>query len=175
MVGQVSPRVFRTNPGGLWDDDGVAKVDEHAQVPRPDPAALERLAAALDRDGVVAASLFGSHAAGRPGPLSDVDVAVWLDPDLDDEAKSQKRLELTQVAAEALGHGEVDVVVLNGATPLLRHRAVRDGRRLVERDARARVRFETRAILDYLDTARLRQTLADAQRRRLKEGTFGRR
>ena len=36
----------------------------------------------LDREGVVAASVFGSRATGREHGRSDLDVAIWLDPEL---------------------------------------------------------------------------------------------
>lgn len=124
-------------------------VDEKSRVPPIDEAALERLSHALDHDGVVAAMLIGSQARGTTGPLSDVDIAVWHDPNLD----SRGRFDL----------------------PLLRHCAIRDGRRLVERDHDERVRLETRAILDYLDTAPLRAELGRGVRRRMEEGRFGRR
>lgn len=149
-------------------------VDERNRVPPLDTAALERLAGALDRDGVLAASLIGSQARGTAGPLADVDIAVWHDPKLDSTARLQLRLELAAAASRALGTDEVDIVLLNDATPLMRHRAVRDGRRLIERDRRARVRLETRALLDYLDTAPLRAELARGQRHRIEEGRFGR-
>lgn len=150
-------------------------VDERARVPPLDPAARERLAGALDREGVVAAMLIGSQARGTAGPLSDVDVGVWHEPGLDPAARLQLRLDLTTAAARALGTGEVDVVLLNGATPLMRHRAIRDARRLVERDGAERVRLETRAVLDYLDTAPLRAELRRSLRRRIAEGRYGRR
>jgi uncharacterized protein len=153
----------------------VTKVDEHAHVPPIDDAARRRLAAALDREGVVAASLFGSQATGAAGPLSDVDVAVWLDPALSSDERFDLRLRLMTAASRAIGTGEVDVVPLNDAPPLLRHRAIRDGRPLVERDARQRVRLDTAAILEYLDTAPLRRAVEAGLRRRLAEGTFGRR
>jgi predicted nucleotidyltransferase len=58
----------------------MSKVDERSHVPVIGEADRRRFAAALDRPGVVAAFLFGSQATGSPGPLSDVDVAVWLEP-----------------------------------------------------------------------------------------------
>jgi hypothetical protein len=64
---------------------------------------------------------------------------------------------------------------LNHAPPLMRHRAIGEGKRLVERDRDERVRLETRAILDYLDTAPLRAELGRGVRQRMKEGRFGRR
>ncbi len=153
----------------------VTVIDQRARVPRLDRAALDRLAGALDREGVVAAMLIGSQARGSAGPLSDIDVGVWHEPGLDPKALFKLRFELTDAAARALGTDEVDVVLLNGATPLMRHRAIRDARRLVERDPKARVRLEARAVLDYLDTAPLRAELARGLRHRIEEDRYGRR
>lgn len=150
-------------------------VNEKSRVPPIDEAALERLSQALDHEGVVAAMLIGSQARGNPGPLSDVDIAVWHDPDLDSRGRFDLQLSLASDAGRALGTDEVDVVMLNYAPPLMRHRAIRDGKRLVERDHDERVRLETRAILDYLDTAPLRAELGRGVRRRMREGRFGRR
>lgn len=150
-------------------------VDEHAQVPRLDDEALARLTDALDREGVVAAMLIGSQARGDVSPLSDVDIGIWHEPSLSPDRRLELRLELSGAATGALGTEEVDIVLLNRATPLMRQRAVRDGRRLVERDAQARVRLEARAILDYLDTKPLRAELARGTRHRIEEGRFGRR
>jgi uncharacterized protein len=150
-------------------------VNEQSRVPPLDDAALERLRDALDREGVVAAMLIGSQARGNPGPLSDVDIAVWHDPGLDSRGRFDLQVDLASDAGRALSTDEVDVVLLNNAPPLMRHRAIRDGKRLVERDHDGRVRLETRAILDYLDTAPLRVELGRGMRRRMKEGRFGRR
>lgn len=159
----------------MRDDDGVTKVDEKAVVPEMGGEARERLARALDREHVVAAMLFGSQASGRPGPLSDIDVAVWLDPSLPAERRHGLRSDLLRAAMDALGTDEVDVVVLNAAPPLLRHRALKGGALLVDRDPRTRVGLETAALLEYFDTAPLRQTLAAGRRKRIAEGRFGRR
>lgn len=150
-------------------------VDERSRVPPIDEAALERLGRALDREGVVAAMLIGSQARGNPGPLSDVDIAIWHDPDLDSRGRLDLQLRLAGDAGHALRTDEIDVVMLNHAPPLMRHRAIRDGKRLVERERDERVRLETRAILDYLDTAPLRAALGRGVRRRMREGRFGRR
>jgi uncharacterized protein len=139
-----------------------------------DTEALARLASALDIEPVVSAELFGSHASGRPGPLSDVDVAVWLDPELDSAERFAARLRLMDSAAAALGTEEVDLVVLNDAAPLLQHRARRGAIRLVDRDASSRVRFEADALVRYLDTAPLREEFARGLKHRLEEGRFGR-
>ncbi len=148
-------------------------VDEQSRVPPLDQAALDRLRDALDREGVVAAMLIGSQARGNPGPLSDVDIAVWHDPKLDSRARFDLQLSLAGDAGRALGTEEIDLVMLNQAPPLMRHRAMREAKRLVERDHDERVRLETRTILDYLDTAPLRAELGRGVRRRMAEGRFG--
>jgi hypothetical protein len=150
-------------------------IDEKSRVPLLDEAALSRLGHALNHDGVVAAMLIGSQARGTVGPLSDVDIAVWHEPGLDSRERLNLQLGLARDAGRVLGTDEIDVVMLNHAPPLIRHRAIRDGRRLVERDHDERVRLETRAILDYLDTAPLRTELGRGVRRRMEEGRFGRR
>jgi predicted nucleotidyltransferase len=106
--------------------------------------------------------------------LSDVDVAVWLDPGLNDSERFRLRLELIGDAASALGTNEVDLVVLNDAPPLLKHRALRSTVPLLDRDPMTRIKLETRAISEYLDTKPLRERLTRAMRRRIDEGHFGR-
>jgi predicted nucleotidyltransferase len=154
---------------------GMTIVDERAPTPQLDAGATGRLAQILDREGVVAAMLIGSQARATAGPLSDVDIGVWHEPGLDSSGRLELQLGLAAAAREALGTDEVDIVLLNRATPLMRHRAVRDARPLVERDSKTRVRLESRAILDYLDTKPLRAELARGMRHRLEEGRFGRR
>lgn len=150
-------------------------VNEKSRVPELDDVALERLSHVLDHEGVVAATLIGSQARGTVGPLPDVDIAVWHGARPGFTRSLRSSLDLAGDAGRALGTDEIEVVMLNHAPPLMRHRAIRDGKRLVERDHDQRVRLETRAILDYLDTAPLRAELGHGVRRRMKEGRFGRR
>jgi hypothetical protein len=154
---------------------GVTVIDERSRVPRVDEAARKRLSAALDREGVVAAMLIGSQARGEVGPLSDVDLAVWHEPGLGPSQRLSLQLSLMSAAGEALRTDEVDLVMLNQAPPLLRHRAIRDAVRLVERDPKRRVQFEAKALIDYLDTMPLRAEASRGLRNRIKEGRFGRR
>jgi hypothetical protein len=152
----------------------VTKVNEKAVVPEVDAAARERLAIALDREGVVAAMLIGSQARGTAGPLSDVDVAYWHVAGLDRDERWSLRLALLGAAEDALGTGEIDMVPLNEAPPLLQQRAINGAVRLVERDQDERVRLETRAVLDYLDTEPLRLALRQRLKQQFEEDRFGR-
>jgi uncharacterized protein len=150
-------------------------MDEKATVPVVDADARERLGAALDLDGVVAAMLIGSQARGNPGPLSDIDIAYWHEPDLPREERRKLRLALLGAAEDALKTDQIDMVPLNEAPPLMQQRSIRDAVSLVERDRDERVRLETRAMLDYFDTQPLRDALRERLKSRIEEGRFGRR
>lgn len=113
--------------------------------------------------------LFGSHAANRAGPLSDVDVGVVFNDGVPSSEFLVLRLELIRELQPALGH-DVDVVVLNEATPLLAHRAIAQGKVVFSSDETFRVRFETNRVAEYLDTAYLRDEYNRALERRVKEG-----
>lgn len=129
-------------------------VDETSRAPSLDEATLQRLVKTLDRDGVVAAMLIETQGREPSDPLSEVDIAVWHDPELDPQ---ELQVQLAAEASHAIGVREVDLVMLNHASPLMRYTAIRDGARFIERNHDERVRLETRAILDYLDTAPLRE------------------
>jgi predicted nucleotidyltransferase len=120
--------------------------------------------------GVLVAYLYGSHARGQAGPLSDVDVALLLDGD--DE---ERRLELTAAIAHAVAPARADVVILNDAPSALSYRVLRDGTVLASRDERVRVQHWVRTVDRYLDMAPARRLLAAGTRNRLREGRFGRR
>lgn len=142
---------------------------------RIDDTGKASVRAVLDRDKVAAAYLFGSQARGNPGPLSDVDLAVWASPELNARQRFELRLRLASAVERALDGQAVDLVVLDDASPLLRHRAWRDGELLLDRDPRTRVRDEARALVEYLDTKPLREQTARGVSNRLAEGRFGRR
>lgn len=158
----------------MREDERVPKVDERNQTVILDAAGLQRLARALDVPGVVAAYLIGSQARRTAGQLSDIDVAVWMDPWLDRDERWALRLALIDAAAIAAGTEEIEIVPLDDADLVLRHRAVREHILLVDRDPRRRIERETTAMLEYFDTAPLRAVIAEGRRRRLAEGRFGR-
>jgi predicted nucleotidyltransferase len=115
--------------------------------------------------------VFGSVARQTSGPLSDVDLGVLYAsshplPSLLDSGR--RSIEL----ANAIGARRVDLVVLNEAPVLLRHRVVRDGVVLFCRDQRTRVAWVRDTILEYLDTAPLRLIHDSALSRAIREGRF---
>jgi predicted nucleotidyltransferase len=152
----------------------MPRIDDRGPAITLDGGRRRALAELFQRQpDVVAAYLFGSQARRKAGPLSDVDLAVWLDDRLKPK-RSRRQLALGSEAASLLGTDEVELAILNGAPPLLAQRVIRDGELLAERDAPARIRLETDAVIRYLDTIPLREELGRGLERRLAEGTFGR-
>lgn len=124
---------------------------------------------------VLAAYVFGSVAAGHARPESDVDIAVLLRSDLDQEARFYRRLSLS-AEVESLLHRSTDLVVLNDAPPILQHQVLTGGRLIFERDRAARVEFEVRAGKIYADLKPMYDFFTEALAREIQEvGLGGRR
>jgi predicted nucleotidyltransferase len=131
----------------------------------PLPPDIERrlatLGSVLDRQpAVLFAYVFGSAGRGALRPLSDVDVAVYLDEGAD---PIQARLDLIRVVARHLGTDEVDLVVLNDAPTALAGRILQSRRVVSDREPFRRHRFESLALRKFLDFRRLEQRILDAR------------
>lgn len=100
---------------------------------------------------VIAAYLFGSRARGNPGPLSDMDIAVYVDSDKMRTGFFNLRLKLLGALNDFFRTDRIDLVILNEAPPLLAHRILRDGKVVFCGNHRRRQDYEVKAVLEYLD------------------------
>ena len=107
--------------------------------------------------GVALAYLFGSQAEAKAGPLSDVDIAVLLGPQVPREQWFDTQLDLISELTSLWHRNDVDVVILNQATPVLAYEVVRFGQVLYEVEPGTRVDYEVAALRRYVDTKPLRQ------------------
>lgn len=133
-----------------------------------------RLACRLGGDSSVRlAWLHGSWARGAARHESDVDVAVLLGDEYAANPSSNK--DSIWRLAGALGREvpseRLDLVLLNDAPALLRHRVIRDGVLLFARCEAERVRFVLRTIREYQD---LEPRLREYTRRRMERLEEGR-
>lgn len=118
----------------------------------------EKLKELFIHHGIVLAYLFGSQAEGTARPSSDADFAVLLPPETPRSKYFDVRLRLTNALMDALHKNEVDVVILNEATPLLAHEITAHGKVLYEDQVtRPAVDFIAYAASRYADTAHFRQ------------------
>ena len=112
----------------------------------------ERLAVLLNpHPEVLEAYLFGSYARGQQQPHSDIDVAVRVDETRTDNRSFGYRAHLTTDLMAGLGCNDVDVLILNRAPPVLYHRVLRDGVRVLSRDLAATTTREGQALSRYCD------------------------
>ena len=159
-------RRFRLAPntGAVASSDIVSLDDDSLR---------ERLTRALERrPEVLEAYLFGSHAQGRSQPHSDVDVAVYVADR--PSAPFGYEAELTADLMSAIGDNRLDVVLLERAPPLLYHRVLRDGVRLLSRDPRATTAREGAALSRYCDYVSQLAKIDGALRGRIESAEFGR-
>jgi predicted nucleotidyltransferase len=115
------------------------------------------------------AYLFGSHAQARARAESDIDVAVLVSSNAARKAR-ETLASLFDQLGRLVPSDRLDVVLLNDAPSLLRHRILSNGVLLFERSPVARVRFATRTIQDYQDMEWRREFFYRARVQRLKEG-----
>ncbi len=113
---------------------------------------LERLERVLQSHReVLEAYLFGSLARGDAASHSDVDIAVYVAEPRPEASAFGYRADLTAAVMAALGRNDVDVVVLNDAPPLLYHRILRDGVRILSRNLAETTIRAGRALSRYCD------------------------
>jgi uncharacterized protein len=108
---------------------------------------LERLGqVCADEPQVLALFLFGSQANGYATAYSDVDLAVLLTEPL----PFQAQLSFEAKICQALGREDVDLLLLNSASVLLRFRAI-SGQLLYERAPDPVSDFIQQTLMEYYD------------------------
>lgn len=131
----------------------------------PLPADIEHRLATLGaileaQPAVRFAYLFGGAGRGDLRPLSDIDVAVYLDEAVD---PVQARLALIGAVTKHLATDEIDLVVLNRAPTALLGRIRQSRRVIADKDAFLRHRFESLALRKFLDFRIFERRVLDAR------------
>lgn len=127
------------------------------------PASLIRL---LDeRFGLAALWVFGSEAAGRARPDSDLDLAALF-------RRHPSPVELFEAKSDAVAEigRAIDLVDLDEASPILAMQALRHGHLLVDGDPARRIRFTAGLTGRYEDLKRVRRPIEEALVRRMTDG-----
>lgn len=127
-----------------------------------------------DRDEVSALYIFGSAAGGKETAESDIDIAVLIN----DRKKGRKTYESLKKAyysaSPKFSLRPIDIVVLNTAPPFLKHRIIKTGKVLFDRNRRLRVRFVANAIIEYLDYKPIEDICLKAVIGRFRRASVGR-
>jgi len=100
--------------------------------------------------------LFGSAAANRLTPESDVDIGILFRQ----KPSALELLQLQQEFTDVLGI-QADVVNLDDASPILRMQVLKYGIRVYTKDVRRVNEFFVRTINEYDDLKRVRKPIED--------------
>jgi len=104
--------------------------------------------------GIKLAVLFGSRAQGKAGPDSDWDIALLLEkhflPGQDREMSKTKRVLLRDLCA-FLETSQVDMVILNLASSVLKYQVARTGRPLYQKNNSSFAEFASLALRQHED------------------------
>lgn len=97
--------------------------------------------------------IFGSHASGEAGPLSDLDIAVYLDYQLPEPAQEEVIEDIRADIEKAFQMPDkVDVILLNQELPpFLERNVVYDGKLMYIKNDIARTYYEADVIKRWLD------------------------
>lgn len=109
------------------------------------------------RKDVVFAYLFGSFATGKPHPLSDVDIAVYLDG----TDTAEKRLEILGDLEKILKSDEIDLVILNKSPLTLNMKILQSRRVISDNQPFNRHIYESVTARSYIDFAKLEMRILE--------------
>lgn len=105
---------------------------------------------------VLFAYLFGSMATGVQRPLSDIDIAVYLD---EATVTFELKLELLGQLTDLLGTDEIDLVILNSAPLSLAGRILEKRLVISDREPFRRHAYESRIMREFFDFQRKEESI----------------
>jgi uncharacterized protein len=112
------------------------------------------------------AYLFGSCVRGESGPLSDIDLAVYLNTGVD---YFSERLRFLEQLSRLLKGYPCDLVILNNASLVLKYEVIHGGR-VIKENKKRRIPFEIGVFRDYLDTEPIRAVHRQKLKRSFSKG-----
>jgi uncharacterized protein YutE (UPF0331/DUF86 family)/predicted nucleotidyltransferase len=102
------------------------------------------------------------------GELTDIDIAILLMDQIKSDQFLDYQLYFLSELAKRLETENIDVMILNQASLLLKLQVIKYGQILYSRDEKRRIMFETKAVMDYLDFKRFDEIQNQALSRRLQ-------
>ncbi len=103
------------------------------------------------REYVELAYLFGSTAEENRGPLSDIDIGIYLSSKPTKGERIEKRLELTAELAGFLKTESVDLVVMNDSSAVINFEIIKSNIPVFIRDEDFKIDVEQKVMSLYLD------------------------
>ncbi len=118
--------------------------------------------------------VFGSLVNGGKTRESDIDIAVLIDESKLGRTTFKSLEEKYYKASPGFSMRPVDIVIMNTASPFLKHQVLKTGRILFDRNQTLRIRFTTKAIIEYLDFKPAQDVFLKAVVNRFRRASIGR-
>lgn len=135
---------------------------------------ISKLSAFLaNRSEIRFAYLFGSVAKGTSGRLSDLDLAVFLDPSYDFSTNNYGYQSIMTAELSKLMAKKIDLIILNNASTMIKYQVIKNGILIYSRSKAEHRSFHEKTIQQYLDFKPFLKIHSEYMRKRLAEGTFG--
>lgn len=125
---------------------------------------IDEAVGVLERFGLDALYVFGSHATGHDRSGSDVDLAALTRR----VPPSMERIEIREELEACLGR-QVDLVFLSDASPIVARQVVQNGQVVYEAHARRHAEFVVHMLSRYADLKRIRAPVEAALIGRMKD------
>ena len=122
---------------------------------------------------ILFAYLFGSAATGKINKLSDIDLAIFIDPSYRHQSAGYGYQSEMIIELSAILSAQVDLVILNHASSFLRYQVLKKGILLFSRSNEMRRSFHEKTMRNYLDLKPLFKVQRDYMHKRLAAGKFG--
>lgn len=119
----------------------------------------------VQKYGIKLLYVFGSYAKGSNNKNSDIDIAVLVD----DNYKPMYKLNMIGDLTSIFKRDDIDLVILNGANPVLRHQVIKYGKIIYEESLEEKVIFEAKVLSVYMDMEPFRRTQMEFINERLSE------
>ncbi|MBM3710395.1 MAG: nucleotidyltransferase domain-containing protein [Actinobacteria bacterium] len=115
-----------------------------------------------DRHEILFAYIFGSTVTGTANKLSDIDIAIFINEKKINEKDYRYgyQAEILTDLMKILKTDKVDLVILNYATTLLKHRVIYFGKLIYSIDEEERVKFQVNTINKYMDYKMLKRKIS---------------
>ena len=121
-------------------------------------------------EDIIFAYIFGSYAKGNIRENSDMDIAIYLKNNVDTSVYLDMKMKLSENIKR-----EVDLVILNSATPLLKYEIYKNNILLFTHDKTIESKYKVKTLFEYNDIKNYLSLSYDKTIERLKKevGTNG--
>jgi len=125
-----------------------------------------------NKPGILLAYLFGSSASRVGGwkKRKDVDVAILLKEEEVKEGILPVQTKIFSALRKLLKRSDIDVIILNESSLLLKHEVIKNGEVLFEKHPETRYNFEVNSELKYYDFEPYRNFFWEFLKKKIRGG-----